>query len=34
MTKVQVDNKFSIVGFWVLAMAWATFGTYIIIITR
>ena len=34
MSKVKTDNKFSIIGFWFLAVAWGTFGTYIIMVTR
>jgi hypothetical protein len=30
----ELIEKFNIVGFWVMAVAIGTFGTYIIMITR
>jgi len=30
----ELIEKFSIIGFWFMAVALGTFGTYIIIITR
>jgi len=30
----ELSEKISIIGFWVMAVALGTFGTYIIMITR
>ena len=30
----ELREKISIIGLWTLAVAWGTFGTYIIMITR
>jgi hypothetical protein len=30
----ELQDKIGIIGFWVMAVALGTFGTYIIIITR
>ena len=30
----ELQEKISIIGFWVMAIAWGTFGVYIIMITR
>jgi hypothetical protein len=30
----ELQEKISIVGFWTFAIAWGTFSTYIIVITR
>jgi len=30
----EFQEKIGIIGFWAFAVAWGTFGTYIILITR